>query len=231
MPYTPMVAPKLSSQNPYRLLKVSDHFGTKAKILNPEVRDEELRAVTVKDVYWKDALPASIQASMKNGDPTNADFYIGIQEYIPRYTTQMNDFAARAGHQFVLASPGHPDLTAMLSGMKLSNGALYQMFGVRIDNGSRRDLVPGATYTIRPQNTNDTYTWTVKSGLELHAGHGLNYLNVAGVATLDGMAELNIGHSIVSRALFVGMTQAVREMKECIRTAKLYPLPFPAEQL
>ena len=54
------------------------------------------------------------------------------------------------------------------------------------------------------------------SGLELHAGHGLNYQNVAAVARLDRMEELNIGHSIISRAVFVGLTQAVREMKECI---------------
>ena len=166
----PMVAPKLSSQNPYRLLKVSDHFGTMAKIPNPEVTDEELHAVTVKDVYSKDALPAFIKASMKNGDPTQADFFIGIQEYIPRYTTQMNDFEARAGHQFVLTSPGHPDLNATLSGMKLSNGAQYQLFGVRIAPESQKDIVPGAGYTIKPLNTNQTYTWTVKSGLVLRLG-------------------------------------------------------------
>lgn len=54
------------------------------------------------------------------------------------------------------------------------------------------------------------------AGVELHAGHGLNYRNVAPVARLDRMAELNIGHSIISRALFVGLEQAVREMKNCI---------------
>jgi pyridoxine 5-phosphate synthase len=59
----------------------------------------------------------------------------------------------------------------------------------------------------------------VNSGLKLHAGHGLNYQNVAPVARLKQMAELNIGHSIVSRAVFVGMTQAVREMKERIDVA------------
>ena len=56
----------------------------------------------------------------------------------------------------------------------------------------------------------------VAAGVELHAGHGLNYRNVAPVARLDRMAELNIGHSIISRALFVGLEQAVREMKNCI---------------
>jgi pyridoxine 5-phosphate synthase len=59
----------------------------------------------------------------------------------------------------------------------------------------------------------------VTSGLKLHAGHGLNYQNVSPVARLDRMAELNIGHSIISRAVFVGMTLAVREMKECIDRA------------
>ena len=59
----------------------------------------------------------------------------------------------------------------------------------------------------------------VTSGLELHAGHGLNYQNVAPVARLDQMEELNIGHSIVSRAVFVGLKQAVHEMKACINLA------------
>jgi pyridoxine 5-phosphate synthase len=56
----------------------------------------------------------------------------------------------------------------------------------------------------------------VAAGVELHAGHGLNYRNVLPVARLDRMAELNIGHSIISRALFVGLERAVREMKKCI---------------
>jgi pyridoxine 5-phosphate synthase len=58
-------------------------------------------------------------------------------------------------------------------------------------------------------------------GLRLHAGHGLNYRNVAPVARLPVMAELNIGHAIVSRAIFVGLRQAVREMKQVLEQATL----------
>jgi pyridoxine 5-phosphate synthase len=54
-------------------------------------------------------------------------------------------------------------------------------------------------------------------GLTLHAGHGLTYRNVIPIARIDGMDELNIGHSIVSRAVMVGMQAAVREMKELIQ--------------
>jgi pyridoxine 5-phosphate synthase len=53
-------------------------------------------------------------------------------------------------------------------------------------------------------------------GLHVHLGHGLNYGNVQAVAALPGVEELNIGHSIVSRALLVGMERAVRDMKDAI---------------
>ncbi len=50
-------------------------------------------------------------------------------------------------------------------------------------------------------------------GLVVNAGHGINYVNIAEVRTLPHLHELNIGHSIVSRALFTGVEEAVREMK------------------
>jgi pyridoxine 5-phosphate synthase len=54
------------------------------------------------------------------------------------------------------------------------------------------------------------------AGMTLHAGHGLTYRNVRPIATIDGMNELNIGHSIMARAMMVGMERAVREMKQLI---------------
>jgi pyridoxine 5-phosphate synthase len=54
------------------------------------------------------------------------------------------------------------------------------------------------------------------AGLILHAGHGLTYRNVRPVAEIPGMCELNIGHSIISRAIMVGLEKAVRDMKELI---------------
>jgi pyridoxine 5-phosphate synthase len=55
-----------------------------------------------------------------------------------------------------------------------------------------------------------------KLGLRVNAGHGLNYQNVGPVAHIDGIEELNIGHSIVARAALVGMENAVRDMLACI---------------
>ncbi len=57
------------------------------------------------------------------------------------------------------------------------------------------------------------------AGMQFNAGHALNYANVAPIAALPGIAELHIGHAIISRALFVGLEQAVREMKALIADA------------
>lgn len=56
----------------------------------------------------------------------------------------------------------------------------------------------------------------ITSGLVVHAGHGLTYRNIAPVAKIEGLCEFNIGHSIVSRAVLVGMKQATKEMLKLI---------------
>ncbi len=58
----------------------------------------------------------------------------------------------------------------------------------------------------------DSAAFAISLGLKVNAGHGLNYSNVRAVAGIEGIEELNIGHSIVSRAVFVGLDKAVREM-------------------
>ncbi len=57
-------------------------------------------------------------------------------------------------------------------------------------------------------------------GLAVHAGHGLTYENVTPVAAIADCEELNIGHSVVSRAVLVGLERAVREMQEIVRRAR-----------
>ena len=57
-------------------------------------------------------------------------------------------------------------------------------------------------------------------GMAVHAGHGLTYENVIPVAAIPDLEELNIGHSVVSRSVLVGMERAVREMKALILRAR-----------
>ncbi|MEO6929541.1 MAG: pyridoxine 5'-phosphate synthase [Casimicrobiaceae bacterium] len=63
----------------------------------------------------------------------------------------------------------------------------------------------------------DTGALIHSAGMRFNAGHALNYVNVQPVAALPHMRELHIGHAIVSRALFIGLREAVREMKTLLR--------------
>jgi len=60
----------------------------------------------------------------------------------------------------------------------------------------------------------------LKNGLKVNAGHGLHYHNVEPIAAIPGIYELNIGHAIIARALFVGLKDAVAEMKRIMLTAQ-----------
>ena len=64
--------------------------------------------------------------------------------------------------------------------------------------------------------------FALDQGLIVNAGHGLNYQNTARIAAIEGINELNIGHSIVARALFTGMKQAVIDMRKILDDAVLF---------
>ncbi|MGE0171224.1 MAG: pyridoxine 5'-phosphate synthase [Oligoflexales bacterium] len=63
------------------------------------------------------------------------------------------------------------------------------------------------------------------AGLQVHVGHGINYQNAMWIQTVPHVEEANIGHSIVSHALFVGLAQAVKEMKDLLNNPVHFPLP------
>ncbi|MCW9025582.1 MAG: pyridoxine 5'-phosphate synthase [Gammaproteobacteria bacterium] len=60
----------------------------------------------------------------------------------------------------------------------------------------------------------------VNAGLQVNAGHGLHYHNVADIAALNNICELNIGHAIIARSIFTGLDEAVREMKRLMQEAR-----------
>jgi pyridoxine 5-phosphate synthase len=91
---------------------------------------------------------------------------------------------------------------------------------VELHTGPYARAQRGAQRTAQLKTFRRACEETVQQGLHLHAGHGLTYENVRQIALLPDVRELNIGHSIVSRAIMVGMVQAVREMKQLITTGE-----------
>lgn len=78
----------------------------------------------------------------------------------------------------------------------------------------------GASREKERQVVNAAAQLAQKLGLEVHGGHGLNYENVIPIAAIAEIVELNIGHSIIARAVIVGIEQAVREMKDLLNRAR-----------
>lgn len=88
---------------------------------------------------------------------------------------------------------------------------------IEIHTGAYADARSPAEAKKRLEDIRRAASYASEKGLKVFAGHGLNYGNVKKIAGIAHIEELNIGHSIVSRAVLVGLTQAVREMKALIR--------------
>ncbi|MCA8992530.1 MAG: pyridoxine 5'-phosphate synthase [Planctomycetaceae bacterium] len=90
---------------------------------------------------------------------------------------------------------------------------------VELHTGAYADAANEAEQERELQSLIAAADHALKLGLILHVGHGLTYRNVQPVARIQGLTELNIGHSIVARAVMVGFERAVREMKQLILDA------------
>jgi pyridoxine 5-phosphate synthase len=91
---------------------------------------------------------------------------------------------------------------------------------IEINTAAWSDATDARPREAALRKVTDTARLARRLGLEVHAGHGLGYGNVGPIAAISEIVELNIGHSIVSRALLVGMTEAVREMARAMRESR-----------
>ena len=88
---------------------------------------------------------------------------------------------------------------------------------IEIHTGHYANLEAGRARDKELIMIHEAIDYAQKKGLVVNAGHGLHYNNVQPIASIKGIDELNIGHAIVSHALFVGWENAVREMKSLIK--------------
>lgn len=96
---------------------------------------------------------------------------------------------------------------------------LLKVPAVELHTGAYADAPLGAAQQAELKKLQDAGQFACDSGLVLHFGHGLTYRNVIPVAAIPGACELNIGHSIVARAVMVGFREAVQEMQLLIQRA------------
>jgi pyridoxine 5-phosphate synthase len=104
-----------------------------------------------------------------------------------------------------------PDLEQVKEAHKIDAKA------VEINTAAYADARDDRSREVALRRVVDAARFGRRLGLDVHAGHGLTYQNVAAIAAITEMSELNIGHNIVARAVLVGMERAVREMLEAMR--------------
>lgn len=90
---------------------------------------------------------------------------------------------------------------------------------IEIHTGHYADAIDSAVQQSELEKICTAVAYGLSRGLKVNAGHGLHYQNTRPIAAIQGISELNIGHAIVSHALFVGFARAVSEMKQLIQEA------------
>jgi pyridoxine 5-phosphate synthase len=100
--------------------------------------------------------------------------------------------------------------------MQIEKAVLMGVPVIEIHTGHYANLEPGQLRDKELIIIHEAINYARKEGLIVNAGHGLHYKNVQPIAAIKGIDELNIGHAIVSHALFVGWEHAIREMKSLI---------------
>jgi pyridoxine 5-phosphate synthase len=90
---------------------------------------------------------------------------------------------------------------------------------IELHTGAYADAT-GAQRAVELERLHASARLGANLGLEVHAGHGLNYQNVGPVAAIADIVELNIGHAIIARAVFAGLQSAVREMKALMQAVR-----------
>ena len=88
---------------------------------------------------------------------------------------------------------------------------------VELHTGAYADAATEADRDLQMERILQASECALSSGLVLNMGHGLTYRNVKPIAAINGLHELNIGHSIISHSVMVGLERAVREMKDLVR--------------
>jgi pyridoxine 5-phosphate synthase len=92
---------------------------------------------------------------------------------------------------------------------------------IELHTGAYADAENEAAQQQELERIREAAAYAQAQGLIVNAGHGLHYHNVEPIAAIAGMNELNIGHAIIARALFVGLKEAVREMRELLEKASV----------
>lgn len=92
---------------------------------------------------------------------------------------------------------------------------------IELHTGSYAEAITSVARDAELERIRQASYYANSIGLQVNAGHGLHFHNVAAICRIPGIAELNIGHAIIAQALFSGLAQSVRDLKQIMHNARL----------
>lgn len=134
-----------------------------------------------------------------------------------------NESSVRSAIERLKAAGIHVSLFIDPDSRQVEASSKFGANAIELQTASYSEAVGEAAIARELEKLRSATAHAFNLGLHVHMGHGLNYWNVQPIVRIPGVEELNIGHSIVSRAVLVGMVRAVREMKQAM--SEHYPNP------
>ncbi|MHC4470462.1 MAG: transglutaminase domain-containing protein [Planctomycetota bacterium] len=156
-----------TGSNPYTALEVSDLFGPRADVPNPEVVVKEHRHLTITQAYW---WHSDVRPDWKRGDPPKGEgghLLVHVKEWFPdQGYVQLKLFSSRADKEFVLRAKGHPDVRAVVSGWYYTQASTERReFHLHIAPEEYARMAKGVDYGLVPAKAEGDYVWRVGEGV------------------------------------------------------------------
>ena len=183
---------------------------------------ERLRELAVTKINLEMAVTPAMVAFAENLVPHDACFVPEKRQEltteggldVAAHRSKIEEAAARLQARGVHVSLFIDPAAAQIEAAKATG-----VHGIEIHTGGYCNA-SGAAREAERQAIAEAASLARSLGLEVHGGHGLDYQNVCSIAVIPDIVELNIGHSIIARAVIVGIEQAVREMKGLLNRAR-----------
>lgn len=217
--------------DPVQAAMLAEEAGADGITIHPR---EDRRHIQTRDVYvMKETLNTRMNLEMA----VTEDMLQLAEEVVPEHvclvpekreelTTEggldviANETAVKAACDRIAAFGGETSLFIDADTAQIDAAVRCGAPAIEIHTGAYADAETMAEQRKELTQLEEGIAYAIEQGLIVNAGHGLHYHNVEAIARIPGLNELNIGHAIIARAVFTGLKEAVKEMRDLIEKAR-----------
>jgi len=217
--------------DPVQAAMLAEEAGADGITIHPR---EDRRHIQTRDVYvMKETLNTRMNLEMavtedmlKLAEEVEPEHVCLVPEKREELTTEggldviSNEVAVKAACDRIAAFGGEASLFIDADKAQIDAAVRCGAPAIEIHTGAYADAETSTQQQKELSKLEGGIAYAIEQGLIVNAGHGLHYHNVEAIARIPGLNELNIGHAIIARAVFTGLKDAVKEMRDLIEKAR-----------